>query len=377
MTKRQHQNWSTLPDMSDKLKQIRQSLQNTPTLLAGKEVAAGFDGFVDSIVKVVNYKSADSTVYFRTIGEFGGYISSKSGSGFSLESEELVQKLGGNMPIMANALAGTGIGVNCVGAFGVPNIAPAFTGMHANCTLHSYTNPGFTTAMEFADGKIMLAQMTDLNHAKWDTIKQIIGLEKLKEVFANAELICLVNWSELDHSNSMWQGLLDDVLPGTSNPKQFFFDLSDCSKRSAEAIRSAIKLIRLFGNYGEVTLSLNRNEAGILYKKFINDAVSADVQAIGDKLFATLNIRTLIIHNSKISIAWDGNGSYISEPDFIAEPKISTGAGDNFNAGYCLAILLGLEAEAALIMANATSNIYMNTGESPGIAELLQYFNKA
>ncbi|MBB5394039.1 PfkB family carbohydrate kinase [Mucilaginibacter sp. AK015] len=363
--------------MSEKVRQIQEALQNAPELLAGKKVAAGFDGFVDSIVKVVNYKTESAgTVFFRTIGEFGSYISSKSGSGFSLESEELVQKLGGNMPIMANAMAGMGTSVNCVGAFGVPHVAPAFAGMHGNCMLYSYTNPGFTTAMEFADGKIMLAQMTDLNHADWLIIKQTIGLANLKAIFGTADLVCLVNWSELDHSNSMWQGLLTDILPGIlSGQKQFFFDLSDCSKRSHEAILSAIKLIEQFGTYGKATLSLNRNEANILYKTLITDTPPADLQAIGNKLFTTLAIDTLIIHNAKISIAWDSNGTHVSEPAFIADPKISTGAGDNFNAGYCMGKLLGLATGECLILANATSNIYMNTGDSPGIAALTNYFS--
>jgi sugar/nucleoside kinase (ribokinase family) len=157
--------------------------------------------------------------------------------------------------------------------------------------------------------------------------------------------------------------------------QQFFFDLSDCSKRRAEAISSAIKLIEQFGNYGKVTLSLNRNEANILYNTFFNDTPPADLQATGNKLFTRLNIDTLIIHNSKISVAWDSDGVYVNEPIFIAEPKISTGAGDNFNAGYCMGKLLGLDVEASLMMANATSNIYINTGESPGIEALSSYFN--
>jgi hypothetical protein len=249
--------------------------------------------------------------------------------------------------------------------------------MHANCNLHSFTNPGFTTAMEFADGKIMLAQMTDLNHSDWNTIKQSIGLERLTEIFTSADLICLVNWSELDHSNKIWQGLLNDVLADNTiqQDQQFFFDLSDCSKRHAEAISSAIKLIEQFGTYGKVTLSLNRNEANILYNTFFNNAPPADLQATGNKLFTRLNIDTLIIHNSKISVAWDSDGVYINEPVFITEPKISTGAGDNFNAGYCMGKLLGLDVEASLMMANATSNIYINTGESPGVEALAVYFS--
>ncbi|RFZ85384.1 hypothetical protein DYU05_07245 [Mucilaginibacter terrenus] len=366
--------------MNQQLSQLITALNNAPALLSGKKVAAGFDGFVDSIVKVVNNKTIEGiTVFFQTIKEFGNYISAKSGSGFSLESEELVQKLGGNMPIMSNALGALGASVSCVGAFGVPALSPAFAAMHPACSLYSFTNPGFTTAMEFADGKIMLAQMTDLNHADWNTIDNAIGLTQLKDIFLSADLICLVNWSELEHSNAIWQGLLKDVFsnaPPTTDPKQFFFDLSDCSKRSSEAITTALKLIAEFGRYGKATLSLNRNEAGILYRILVNEQIPQDLGQVGKDLFSLLKVSTLIIHTSKISLAWDVNGNYVDVPQFIDNPLISTGAGDNFNAGYCLGSLLGLDAGLALILANSVSNCYINTGESPAISTLVGYLSQ-
>lgn len=363
--------------MQHQLQQIKARLKDAPTLLAHKRAAAGFDGFVDSIVKVVNYKSAgEGTVFFNHIKEFGDYISAKSGSGFSLESEELLQKLGGNMPIMANALARCGVIVDCIGALGVPTIAPAFTHMHPGCRLHSFTNPGFTTAMEFADGKLMLAQMTDLNNSNWHSITNTVGLQALKEIFLNADLISLVNWSELDHSNNIWQGLLADVFEDAAKTnREFFFDLSDCSKRKPEAIKAAISLLQQFANYGKVTLSLNRNEAKILYQTLIGDQ-PADLTSIGNQLFTTLRVDTLIIHNAKLSIAWDNHGHYLSEPVFIAEPKFSTGAGDNFNAGYCVGKLLGLDNEQCLILANSISNRYITTGQSPDITALDAYFSE-
>jgi len=365
--------------MIDKLQQIQARLNDAPAILANKKVAAGFDGFIDSIVKVVNYKSADEgTVHFSTIAQFGNYISSKSGSGFSLESEEIVQKLGGNMPIMSNALGQMGCAVNCVGAFGVPGIAAAFAAMHQNCMLHSFTNPGFTNAMEFTDGKIMLAQMTDLNNADWDTIKAAIGLDKLREIFLSADLTCLVNWSELDHSNNIWQGLLDDVYAGTdiTTERQFFFDLSDCSKRSDEAIQSAIMLIQRFGKFGKTTLSLNKNEAGILYNTLVGSGKTTDLNIIGNSLFWNLGIDVIVIHSSQTSLAWDANGTYRDDPAFIASPKIFTGAGDNFNAGFCLAQLLGLDTSLSLMMANVTANCYINSGQSPDIAALQLYISQ-
>ncbi|MBD1366497.1 hypothetical protein IDJ77_21970 [Mucilaginibacter sp. ZT4R22] len=363
--------------MRDKLLLIQEHLQNAPAILASKKIAAGFDGFVDSIVKVVNTKTESGTTeHFETIKQFGDYISAKSGSGFSLESEEQLLKLGGNMPIMANAMAQLGTGVDCVGAFGLPSLHPAFAGMHPSCTLHSFTNPGFTTAMEFTDGKIMLAQMTDLNHANWAVIKSAIGLQKLKDIFSDADLVCLVNWSELDHSNNIWQGLIDEVFTGTGATRQFFVDLSDCSKRSTETIKIAINLVKQFGNYGKVTLSLNRNEAGILHKIFVGSNLSEELHEVGNALFPMLGAATLIIHTSKMSLAWDAEGTYANQPVFIANPTISTGAGDNFNAGFCTAQLLGLDTGASLILANSSSNCYIKSGESPTLKVLDDYISQ-
>ncbi|OOQ61146.1 carbohydrate kinase family protein [Mucilaginibacter pedocola] len=364
--------------MKEKLLHIQQRLQSATEVLATKKVVAGFDGFVDSIVKVVNTKTeGGATQFFETIKQFGNYISAKSGSGFSLESEELLLKLGGNMPIMANAMAQAGVTINCVGAFGIPSPHTAFAGMHANCALHSYTNPGFTTAMEFTDGKIMLAQMTDLNHADWDTIKTTVGLSKLREIFADTDLVCLVNWSEPDHSNDMWQGLIEDVLTGSpSDNRNFFIDLSDCSKRSAQSIAFALSLIKQFGKHGRVTLSLNRNEASILYRTIAAENVPDNLQAVGDKLYPLLHVATLIIHTSKASLAWDAEGTYKDIPVFIPNPTISTGAGDNFNAGYCIGQLLGLDAGASLVLANATSNCYITSGESPSLTVLDNYISQ-
>jgi hypothetical protein len=361
------------------LQYLQELLKNAQLVLENKKVAAGLDGFIDSIVKVVNYKTGTEPVFFNTVEEFGNYITNKKGSGFSLESEELFQKLGGNMPILANALGSMGTTVSCVGAFGVPSIAPVFADMHSRCKLFSFTNPGFTTAIEFADGKMMLAQMTDLNQADWNTIKQALSLEKIVEIFNESDLVCLVNWSEVEHSNEIWKGILEEVvIPGRSNAKQqhFFFDLADCSKRRPEAISTSLSLIKQFNLYGRVTISLNRNEAGIVYETLFNESAGQNFESAGKKIFEELNVDTFIIHSSKASMAWDCAGFYVSEPDFIADPKISTGAGDNFNAGFCIASLLGADVASSILLANLASNRYMNTGESPDLNCLQAYISE-
>ena len=88
-------------------------------------MTAGFDGFVDTVVKVIKSKPEQKPfVLFNWVKEFGNYILEKEGTSFSLELEEISSRRGGNMPITANALGRLGIRVNCIGALGYPQIHP-------------------------------------------------------------------------------------------------------------------------------------------------------------------------------------------------------------------------------------------------------------
>src|ERR1044072_8795702 len=104
--------------MKKNLPKLIKQLEEGNASLAGKKVTAGFDGFVDTIVKIIKEKkSGEDPSFFKNIRQFGKYITDKDGS-FSLEIEELSSRIGGNMPIMANAMAHLGATVNCVGALG-------------------------------------------------------------------------------------------------------------------------------------------------------------------------------------------------------------------------------------------------------------------
>jgi sugar/nucleoside kinase (ribokinase family) len=57
---------------------------------------------------------------------------------------------------------------------------------------------------------------------------------------------------------------------------------------------------------------------------------------------------------------------------FTSKPLITTGAGDHFNAGFCLAKLLGLDNELSLLTGVTTSGFYVRTAKSPGVADLVE-----
>ena len=354
---------------------ISQILSSGQTILAEKIVTAGFDGFIDSLVRLIRQKEPNrSPLLFQQIAEFGNYIIEKKDSSFSLETEDGATRIGGNMPIMAHAIGQMGARVNCIGAFGYPQTLSLFETMSANCRLHTFANPGTCIAFEFNDGKIMLARMGELNSLGWDAIKQRVGLDTLISLYAEADLFCQVNWSEIDLSTDIWKGLLKDVLPRASEKGRrpiSFFDLSDCSKRSPEAIREALELIKQFGQYGDVTLGLNLNEARLVYQHLFDRPTAPDeFEQLGKLIEDKMRPVNILLHSSREARYFGEKGSFYAKSHYTETPKISTGAGDNFNAGYCVAQLLGLDAQVSLQFANAVAGFYTQNGISPTLAEV-------
>ncbi|MCK9526946.1 MAG: hypothetical protein M0R49_13595, partial [Limnochordia bacterium] len=162
-----------------KLRQLHQRLQVLST--APLSVAIGFDGFVDEIVEVVDRReSFDSYTRMSSMLQFGERISKAAGLSTNIEFVPKTMKLGGNGPIMGNALVKAGTHVSYMGSLGSPNIHPVFTELtHACDRVYSIAEPGHTDAVEFDDGKIMLGKMESLNDVNWATLKNEVGDEEL------------------------------------------------------------------------------------------------------------------------------------------------------------------------------------------------------
>lgn len=344
--------------------------------LSSRKVTLGFDGFVDEIVKPIRTVSEnDQAIYFQSIREFGEFIVEKSDKNFAIELEEVITKIGGNMPIMACALAALGAKQACVGTLGYPKVHPVFEKMPAQCALYTFANPGFTKAVEFNGSKILMAEMGDLNHVYWNTLMESVGPEILKTLFLDTDLVCLLNWSELKYSNAIWEGILNDILkPGPADaPTKFaFVDLADCSRKAPDVIEEAITMLQQFSAYWNVVLGMNLNEAIHVHRVLSGESLTEkDIERVGAKLFHRLGIHSVVIHYSRQALAWDAHGMYQQSSRFIAHPKLSTGAGDNFNAGYCAGLLMDLDALASLRLGHAVSGFYMQQGRSPQPEELL------
>lgn len=274
---------------------------------------------------------------------------------------------------MSNALGALDVKVNCVSPLGYPEIIPVFKELSPNCNLYTVGNPAYTTALEFNDGKIMLGQVEYLDKVDWNTIKEVLGIEKIREFFTQSRLIGLVNWSCMVNLNNIFKGILEEVLVDGESDKTkiVFFDLADFSKRDKKDVYEAVMLINKFNEHFKVILGLNENEAILMYKVLFDEEAGDDILITGEKIYNFLKVDNLVIHTLTNSIAWD-KSEVVQVPSlYVQKPKLSTGGGDNFNAGLCYGQLVGLGLEGALFTANATSGYYVRNAKSPTLEDLI------
>ena len=349
----------------EKTKLVLQSTQ-----LNNKSALVGFDGFIDALFKIKKESEYDKAIYFDKIKSIGEYIVKKDTS-FCLDLEDIKTKIGGNAPILANALGALGVQSDLIGALGFPEINPYFKTMSKNCTLKSIAEPGMAYIYEFGDGKIMFSNSSSINTVNWTNLKELISLETVIQNFESNAIFCLLNWSEILGMTSILEGILADVFPKINlKDKTTFFDLSDFSNRSQKDILSAIGLINEFGKHTKTVLGLNKNELNKLYSLLFGEE-NSNLYNQGKALFDFLKINILVIHNSKETYVFTQNKEYYAVPELIDEPLMSTGAGDHFNAGFCYGLLANLELNECLILANSVASFYIKTGISPSINDII------
>jgi hypothetical protein len=346
----------------------------------------GLDGFVDEIIHIVDKRqSYDSFTRLKTIAEYGERISRAAGLGTNIEMVTLQTKLGGNGPILSNALIEYGVHLTYVGAVGKPEIHPVFKEMAGKAAaVYSLSEPALTEALEFEDGKLMMGKHSVLKELTWDAFKEKMGgaagiAEKIKET----HLFGMENWTMLPLMSDIWQGLINEVFPllpdkkGDDRPL-VFFDLADPEKRTKEDILRAMSLIGKFESKFRAILGLNEKETYEIAEVF---GVAVDNSLSGaDKLRATvletykhLNIYCLVSHPTKSACCVIGGEYYNVDGPYCAKPVLTTGAGDNFNAGFCLGQALGLAPKDALLLGVSTSGYYVRNAHSPSFEQVITF----
>jgi len=338
----------------------------------------GLDGFVDEIIHVVDKReSAEKYDRIPRIAKLGERIVAAAGKSTNIELVRQLTKLGGNGPIMANALASFGVKVTYVGTLGWPNMHPVFADFARKAEVHTIGEPGYTDALEFEDGKLLLGKLVQLAEVNWPNIQARYGREKFEQKFATANLIGFVNWTMLPYMSDIWAAVLRELCPHLTGLRRLMFiDLADPEKRSNNDISRALDLLTQFNRFFRVILGLNEKEAfeiarvlGLAPKPHTPDGLAV----MAHEILKHVPIDTVVIHPTAYALAASNGDVTVVKGPLAAKPKITTGAGDHFNSGFCLGKLLGFDNTLCLLAGVSTSGYYVRTAASPNVNELADF----
>ena len=169
------------------------------------------------------------------------------------------------------------------------------------------------------------------------------------------------------------------VITSQHQARKLFIDLADPEKRTHGDILDALKLLTRFQDQVDVILGLNLKESmevadvlGLPGKSDPEAAIEDNARAIRENL----NVSCVVIHPRRSAAAATEDASARFPGPFVTQPKISTGAGDHFNAGFCLGHLLGFNLEESLCTGVGTSGYYVRTAESPTAGQLAEFISK-
>ena len=352
-------------------------LRDRRAALSSKQAVLGLDGFVDTIVTPVGLRAGqgDNFTPITTITEFGQRILGAAGKSTNIELYPRMDKLGGNGPIMANAVLAQGAQVTYIGALGSPVVHPVFADLAQHAKVISLCAAAATTAAEFSDGKIMLGMMKSLDEITPARIDEALGADTYKQTIGTADLVALVNWTMIPNMTAVFTDLVTRVLPQVpAKPgRLFFFDLADPEKRSTADLVYALTTIAQFEQFGAVSLGLNLKEAQQVFAALgfgTETETESGLRAMAEKIRAHLDLTTVIVHPKESASCATRDGTFWVPGPYAAQPLITTGAGDHFNAGFVNGQLMGLSPESCLTLGVSTSGHYVRTARSPSLADL-------
>lgn len=342
-------------------------------------VLLGCDGFVDEVYQIVDVRqSLTEYTAMDNLKEFGELIVQRADGGVGLEIVPKRRCSGGFTPNTGRVAAFLGLQPTLVGLYGSQDIDPAFHEFKENCNLVSLGDSAVTLVFEFSDGKILMSALKTVADLTWEDFVDFFGAEKLKDLFADVDILGLGYWSLTPDFDNFLKGFMSQV-PGNKPPRRMFFDFADIKKKSNESFLKSLELVKQFNDKIPMTISLNEHEGAELFSRFgmqINEdpsQIASDLTSLREKV----GIDELVIHTPHFAVAScasDGEGYALQthQKNVIR----TAGAGDTFNGGYLSASLGDLSLKERLVIANAATAFFVTHATAPSKTEMLVQIEK-
>ena len=363
-----------LTQIKNEIEKAAENLQKSTENLSSKNVIVGFDGFIDVIIHpVATRQDKDHYKRIETITEFSERIASAAGKSANIEFVPLLEKIGGNGPLMTMAMYNIGCSVTNIGLLGYPHVLPVFKPIQDHCKLISVGNPGHSDAIEFNDGKLILGKLEPLKDLSLQNIDKAIGKENFIKMLAESDMVACTNWTMLMEMEELLAFIIANLPYNTRT--RFFFDLADPEKRTEKDKKHLLQQLFELNKKAPCILGLNLREAEqvteLLEIKTQPESSPDGLKAAALRLRDKLGIYGLVIHALDCAAAAVGDENEGIPGPYCPKPKLTTGGGDHFNGGFCSGVLAGLSIRDALYTAVCTSGWYVRNKKSPQPADII------
>ncbi len=345
----------------EKIKALREQLKE-------KKVFAGFDGYTDMLYSIVKRDDGGQKEIYRQSGEFVENLRSTSGMSSEYQIMLKEERIGGNAPIMSIGMAAMGANVCCAGLFN-KQIERLRKGTQGRLKIYSLGEPAVTIALEFQDCKYMLADCSKLESVTYSNLVRIMGENAVREDILMADLIAAVNWSAVPALTEMLEYIFQlETCHHKKKCRWLYLDLSDVRARETKELKKYFATVKQIKKYTgcQTCLSVNQNELNILIERY-----RVEGRQKIKMLRRLLEVDEIIYHGLKDAVFCSEDIYLKTEKNICEKPKITTGAGDNFNAGICVGKLLELSPEKQLKMGNKAAEFYVFHGYSAKLEDLI------
>lgn len=344
-----------------------------------KRVCIGFDGYIDTLYRVVKTrKNIQDCECFLTISSFADRVIKAAGRSADMELQLVSKRMGGNAPLMAEAMACLNASTRCIGTMGYPEPDDLFSENQVQFIPESIAPCAESIAFEFMDGKLMFGNTLPLQVLDWDRITRVCNLDILRQWYCISNLWAVVNWSFVLNCNGILEGFLRDVVEpcDPDGEKIIFFDLADPSGRSKADMQHLFALMKKFSAKNRVVLSMNENESVLIADALDLQGEELTAEERAEAIRERLDIWMTSIHGLDYAVAATEDQIVQEKGIFVPNPTISTGGGDHFNGGFATALIHDLSAKEAIGFGNLVSSCYVSNGSSPALEDLQVYLDK-
>ena len=344
----------------------------------GGKVTLGIDGYVDEVWQVVESRTGiDEYSTFSEIRLFGERIA-KCGKGGM--ANEIVQKRrvsGGFTANTGGALLGLGIETVMLAMFGKDMLDPVFEPFESKARIISVGDPAICHIFEFDDGKAMFPYNKSLLQLDWRYLTGVLSLDVLRKSIQRSDIIALGYWSNMPSFDELVMNIAENLLDKGVR-QRMFFDFADIRKRNVCALENTLKVLAGLCDIIPVTLSLNENEAELIFSHFGENFPSEARQTAesAERVRRKASLDEIVVHTRYFAASASSVDGIAAAPQVYRKNPVRTaGAGDTFNGGYIAAYVKKMPVCERLAVGNACAGLYVQNGYAPKQSEIVDELN--